>query len=232
MIPIRDDIRPSRAPVVTVLLIVLNVAVFGWQMGLGAGTEAAVIRLAVVPDRLVAAITAGLWFPQVGTVFTSMFLHGDLLHLLGNVWFLWIFGDNVEDRLGRLGFAGFYLLCGGAAAMSQVAAVPDSGVPMIGASGAIAGVLGAYLRFYPRARVLTVVPIFVFLHFMDIPALAFLGIWFVIQVMSSALGYAGVAWWAHMAGFAVGLVIALLVPTRPHAPRPPDPRVRRRAVAW
>ncbi|MFN7145274.1 MAG: rhomboid family intramembrane serine protease [Myxococcota bacterium] len=228
MFPIRDSIRARRRPVATVLLILLNIVGFVLEMGAGPEIEAFVTRFAVVPDRLVAAARAGAWLPEVATVFTSMFLHADILHLAGNVWFLWIFGDNVEDRFGRVGFVAFYVACGVAAAFSQVAMDPTSAVPMVGASGAIAGVLGAYLRLYPGARVLAVVPIFLFLHFLEVRAIVFLGVWFAIQVGSSLLGVTGVAWWAHIAGFAAGLLLALFVPRRVTTARRPSPRVRRR----
>ncbi len=226
MFPIRDSIRARRAPVVTVLLIVLNIVGFVLEMERGADVEVFVTRYGVVPARLAWAAETGRWL-EMGTVFSSMFLHGDVLHLLGNTWFLWIFGDNVEDRFGRVGFFAFYLACGVAAAAAQVAMDPASTVPMIGASGAIAGVLGAYMRLYPGARVLAVVPFFI-LYFIEVRALVFLGVWFGVQLLSSWLGAGGVAWWAHIAGFAAGLAVALFVPQRAVTPRPPHPRVRRR----
>jgi membrane associated rhomboid family serine protease len=234
MFPIRDNIHPRRTPVVTWALIALNVAVFAWQVSLGADLEPTVMRLALVPTRLLGALAGQApVLPQVGTVFTSMFLHGDILHLLGNMWFLWIFGDNVEDRFGRLGYLAFYFACGAVAAAAQVRMAPDSDLPMIGASGAIAGVLGAYLRFYPSARVLTLVPIFFFVQFIEVPAVVFLGLWFLLQFVSNALGDSGVAWWAHIAGFAAGIAFSFLVrgaaaPQR----RAPDPRVRVRRVRY
>jgi membrane associated rhomboid family serine protease len=208
MFPIRDSLRARRAPLVTLALLVLNLLGFAYEVQSGPAMEVVVTRFGVVPDRLIEALDAGRWV-ELGTVFSSMFLHGDLFHLLGNCWFLWIFGDNVEDRLGRAGFLAFYLVCGVAAAASQVAMDPTSGIPMIGASGAIAGVLGGYLRLYPGARVLAVLPIFFFLHFFEVRAIVFLGVWFGVQVVSSLFGASGVAWWAHIAGFVAGVVLTL-----------------------
>lgn len=226
MFPIRDSIRPRRFPWVTVVLIAANLAAFVWQVQLGAALEPFVVRHAVVPARLTGALVTGGLPTQGLTIFTSMFLHGDLLHFCGNMWFLWIFGDNVEDRLGRLGFVAFYLACGAAAALSQVAFAPDSAVPMIGASGAIAGVLGAYLRLYPSARVLALVPIFLFIQFVEVPAVVFLGLWFALQILSSFVGSAGVAWWAHIAGFVAGLLLSLLASRPSSSPARPRPAGR------
>lgn len=227
MFPIRDSIRARRFPLVSAILIALNVAAFLVELQVGEGMQDLVTRWGVVPARVLEGLARGDVL-ELATVLSSMFLHGDLLHLLGNLWFLWIFGDNVEDRLGHVGFLAFYLVCGVAAAASQVAMDPGSTLPMVGASGAIAGVLGAYLRLFPGARVLAVVPIFVFLHFLEVRAVVFLGVWFLIQVGSSLLGATGVAWWAHIAGFVAGLALSLLVPSRPSVARPRDPRVRRR----
>lgn len=211
MFPLRDDVLSSRFPAMTVLLVVVNVLVFGFEVFGASGFEDLIVRWGLVPARLAEASTLGALLGQSATVFTSMFLHGDPLHLLGNMWFLWIFGDNIEDRLGRLPFLGFYLACGVAAAVSQVLLGPDSSLPMVGASGAIAGVLGAYLRLFPGARVLTLVPIFFFIQFIEIPAVLFLGLWFVTQIVSSILGVSGVAWWAHVFGFLTGLLLSLAV---------------------
>jgi membrane associated rhomboid family serine protease len=227
MFPLRDSIRARRFPVVTVALIVLNVV--GFVLEVQGGMERIVGTWGLVPATLVHGLGDG--HPTaILPVATSMFLHGDLLHLLGNLWFLWIFGDNVEDRFGRLGYVGFYLTCGVVAAVSQVVADPTSSIPMVGASGAIAGVLGAYMWLFPGARVLTAVPLFIFIQLIEIRALVFLGIWFVIQLVSSFLGYGGVAWWAHIAGFVAGLLLSFLVGAS--APRSPRPRVRRRVSAW
>ena len=161
------------------------------------------------------------------TVLTSMFLHGGLLHFGGNMLFLWIFGDNVEDRMGHGRFVAFYLLCGAAAALAQTAMSPDSVVPMVGASGAVAGVMGAYFVLYPHSRIVTLVPLFVFFHVMEVPALVFLGLWFVLQFVSGVGSIAaatggepagGIAFWAHVAGFAAG-VSGVLVFRRPERQR-------------
>lgn len=147
----------------------------------------------------------------------SMFLHGNFLHLLGNMWFLHVFGDNVEDRLGRGRYLIFYFLTGLAASVAQIAVTPSSGVPCVGASGAISGVLGGYALLFPHARVLTLVPIFIFIHFVEIPAFIFLFIWFGLQVLSTFKadpGAGGVAWWAHIGGFVVGLGGAIVLPPR------------------
>jgi membrane associated rhomboid family serine protease len=228
LFPIRDSIRPRRTPVVTYLLVALNLVGFALEVQ-AADIQVFVERFAVVPARLLAAVPAGQPFPELGTVGSAMFLHGDILHLLGNLWFLWIFGDNVEDRLGRGRFLAFYLLCGVVATAAHIASDPASQVPVLGASGAIAGVLGAYLRLFPGARVLAVVPIFVFLHFVEVRAVFFLGLWFVFQLASSVWGGdAGVAWWAHVAGFAAGLVLSLLVPVSSGPKRKSAPRRPRR----
>ncbi len=212
MIPLRDSVRARRFPLVTVGIVTVNVLAFLWELGVGGVERPLVESWAVVPAQLVGAASGnGPWAREGATALTAMFLHGDLWHLLGNMWFLWIFGDNVEDRIGRGGFAAFYLFCGLAATAAQVAMEPTSQLPMIGASGAVAGVLGAYLRLFPRARVLTLIPVFIFLQFAELPALLFLGLWFLVQLVSSWLGVSGVAWWAHIAGFLVGLALSLFL---------------------
>jgi membrane associated rhomboid family serine protease len=202
MIPLRDIIPSRTTPVVTVSIIVLNAMVFLYQWSLGRDVESFVVYFGLVP-------AAFSWI----TVFTSMFLHGDFLHFAGNMLYLWIFGDNVEDRMGHGRFVVFYLLCGTAAALAQTITDPSSVVPMVGASGAIAGVMGAYFVLYPRSRILTLVPIFFFIQLIEVPAIFFLGIWFVMQFISGVGSVAraagepggGIAFWAHVAGFAAGL---------------------------
>lgn len=226
MIPIRDENPVSRAPVVTRLLIVVNAAIFLFSTT--GGLERAVEGFGAVP-RLV---TAGLGIEQapgdrlpagpagVGkrpaphqdvppllTLITCMFLHGGLMHLAGNMWFLWIFGDNVEDRMGRVRFLIFYLVCGLCSSAVHIASDPASPVPMIGASGAISGVMGAYMRLFPGARVITLVPFFLYIQFVRIPAAVFLGVWFLLQVVSSGSG-GDIAWYAHIGGFVAGLLLA------------------------
>lgn len=204
----------------TVLLIAGCVAAFGYEVMLWVEGEdrltAWILANALVPTRIVAA-----WADpaQWQTVLSSMFLHGGIAHLLGNCWYLWVFGNNVEDRLGFFGFALFYLICGCAAAFAQVVVDPASSVPMVGASGAISGVLGAYLVFFPRAWVISLVPWMV--PILPIPAAVFLLIWFIMQayagigtLLAGANGAGGVAWWAHAGGFAAGFCLALMLPKR------------------
>lgn len=227
MFPIRDEIRSRRFPGVVIAFILLNLVVFGWEVSAGEAFAARVTAWGVVPARLTSALgEPGVLPGELLTIFSSMFMHGDLLHFLGNMWFLWIFGDNVEDRFGHVRFVLFYLAAGIVAAVSQVVVDPSSAIPMVGASGAIAGVLGAYLRFYPTARVLAVVPIFIFLQFLRIPALIFLGLWFALQIFSSLAGGTGVAWWAHIAGFVAGFALSFLAPRGPSRERRPTPSRR------
>jgi membrane associated rhomboid family serine protease len=156
----------------------------------------------------------------VAPLFTHMFLHGGFLHILGNMWFLWIFGDNVEDRLGHLSYLAFYLLCGLGAGLLQLLVSLNSGIPMLGASGAISGVLGAYIVMFPRAKVLTLVPLLFFFFTVDLPAVVILGYWFVIQFLSGLeslgmrAGGGGTAWWAHIGGFVMGVVLVMVWPQR------------------
>jgi len=218
MFPIRDDVPSRRAPVVTWTIVALNVAVFLWQLTL---PEVGVRRLFLLYGLVPARFTDPAWAASVGfphlsplPLVTSMFLHGGFLHLGFNLWTLWIFGDNVEDRMGRLRYALFYLTCGVAAALGQALSNPGSTLPTVGASGAIAGVLGAYLRWFPHARVLTLIPIIIYPLFVEIPALVFLGLWFLTQIVSGAQSVGlpdlggGVAWWAHVGGFLAGLALA------------------------
>ncbi len=217
MIPLRDVIPSRTTPYVTIGLIVVNALVFLYEMTLGDPTlEEFILYFGLVP-------AAFSWV----TVLTSMFLHGGVLHFGGNMLFLCIFGDNVEDRMGHGRFVAFYLLCGAAAALAQTAMSPDSVVPMVGASGAVAGVMGAYFVLYPHSRIVTLVPLFVFFHVMEVPALVFLGLWFVLQFVSGVGSIAaatggepagGIAFWAHVAGFVAG-VSGVLVFRRPERQR-------------
>jgi membrane associated rhomboid family serine protease len=206
MFPVADVIPSKTTPVVTITLIVLNAMAFLFELTLGEDE----LRLFVASFGVVPAYFS--W----PSVLTSMFLHGGWLHFLGNMLYLWIFGDNVEDRLGHGWFLGFYLCCGTAAALGQAATQPYSIVPMIGASGAIAGVMGAYFVLFPQSRILTAVLIFFFLDLIEIPAIFFLGIWFLMQFFSGvgSLGAdsaeGGVAFWAHVAGFMTGGLIGAL----------------------
>jgi len=202
MIPLRDIIPSRTTPVVTIALITINVLVFLYELSLGRAVDAFTLYWGLVP-------AAFSWV----TVFTSMFLHGGFLHVAGNMLYLWIFGDNVEDRMGHGRFLVFYLLCGVAAALAQTITAPDSVIPMVGASGAIAGVMGAYFVLYPKSRIVTLIPIFFFFQVIEVPAILFLGIWFLMQflsglgsIVSVASGSTGgVAFWAHVAGFVAGL---------------------------
>ncbi len=210
MIPLYDNVHARSFSFVNWALIAVNVAIFLFEVALGAGAEELVAVFGVVPARL-------LDHPgpdQIATLFTSMFLHGGWSHLLSNMLALYIFGDNVEDRMGGGRYLAFYLLCGLAAALTHVFFNPDSPVPTIGASGAISGVLGAYLILYPTARVITLIPIFFLPWLVEVPALVYLGVWFLSQLLNGALaiimdaqGFGGVAWWAHAGGFVAGIVL-------------------------
>jgi membrane associated rhomboid family serine protease len=216
MIPLRDA-NPSRTvPFVTYGIIVLNVLVFLLELATGDRVGALFMEFGVVPYRVSASLDPGSFDVGAWLSFgTSMFLHGGWMHLIGNMLFLYVFGDNIEDRCGHARFVLFYLIAGAAAAATQVAVDPASEVPMVGASGAIAGVLGAYVILFPRARILTLLPLFIFFQLLELPAYLFLGIWFLMQVASGLLSLhiggdaGGVAWWAHIGGFAGG---ALLLP--------------------
>jgi membrane associated rhomboid family serine protease len=213
MIPLHDDNPTTLKPLVTVSIIVAAVAVFLWQISLGEkGFEASVFRYGLIPALWLGdAHPQGVaTLPPTLTVFTSMFLHGGFMHLAGNMLYLWIFGNNVEDAMGHGRFVLFYLLCGVAAAAAQAIPNPDSTIPMIGASGAISGVLGAYLLLYPHARVLVVIPLGFYFHQARLPAIAVLGFWIVLQLINSALAdprQGGVAWGAHIGGFVAGMVL-------------------------
>jgi len=222
VIPLRDA-NPSRSvPFVTLALIALNCLVFLYEMALpAAGLERLVFTFGMVPAKVTAfPANPGIGFLDATVPFlTSMFLHAGWLHLLGNMWFLWIFGDNVEDHLGHLRFLLFYLLCGLVAAIVHLVFNLHSTIPTVGASGAIAGVLGAYLLLFPGARILTLVPVF-FVWLMELPAYVILLYWFVLQLLqgtatlgASAAG-GGVAWWAHVGGFLAGLALVKIVASR------------------
>jgi membrane associated rhomboid family serine protease len=217
MFPLRDSIPSSRRPLVNVTIIVACTAVFLFELSLGPALERFIGVAGFVPARLFqpAAYDVSLAY-SVQTLLFSMFLHGGWLHLIGNMWFLWVFGDNVEDALGHVGYALFYVFCGTAAALGQAFAAPSATVPMVGASGAIAGVLGAYLVWYPWARVKTFLFFGFFFTMVDLPAPLFLVLWFVIQFFSGTLSLAtagaatgGVAWFAHVGGFLAGALIAV-----------------------
>jgi membrane associated rhomboid family serine protease len=244
--PYRDENETVRTPVITFVLIAINMLV--WIVVQRAGSEAAlaasVCNLGLIPGELTQLAKPGDGFPigeglvclvdagrEPEHILTSMFLHGSWMHVLGNMWFLWLFGNNVEDSMGRGRFVVFYLLSGLGAAAAQVIASPDSIVPMVGASGAISGVMGAYVILYPRARVFTLVPIFFFFTSIALPAWVMLGYWMLIQVVGGLGGAeAGVAFWAHVGGFIVGIALIKFF-ARPeyiaqHRSRQWRPRVR------
>jgi len=229
MFPIRDDNPHFLKPYATYGLIAANV--LAWVLVQGFGTEpalsASVCRLGLIPGELLRLLPAGASFPVgpgatcvIGdggawyTVITSMFLHGGWLHLIGNMWFLWIFGNNVEDAMGHFRFVAFYLLCGGAAAALQAAANPDSIIPMVGASGAIGGVMGAYVLMYPRVHVHLLIILGFYVNTVAVPAMFMLGYWFLLQLLGGWTSFGaeggGVAFWAHVGGFVAGAVLCLL----------------------
>ncbi len=227
MFPYRDELTPMRRPRVTIALIVTNVLV--WVLVQGAGLAEPLMRsvcdLGLIPGELTGTVPPGTSFPlgegyacvteagrHASHIFTSMFLHGSWVHLLGNMWFLWIFGRNVEDAMTRPRFLAFYLLGGLAAAAAQVAAGPSSGVPMVGASGAISAVMGAYLILYPTVRVYAVVPLGIFLTNIALPAWSMLLYWAGVQFLSGVASIgdstgSGVAFWAHVGGFTAGMLL-------------------------
>jgi membrane associated rhomboid family serine protease len=215
MIPIRDTIRSRNYPDVNLLLITANAFFYQVEIGQGPLQDQFVYLYGLVPARYSVPEIASHFTPgqQVISFFSFMFLHGGFLHLLGNMWSLYIFGDNVEDRLGPVRYLIFYLLCGWASGLSHLMTNLSSEIPTIGASGAIAGVMGAYLVLFPSSRILTLIPIFFIPYFIEIPAFLFLGLWFILQFVSAAGsgGQAtGVAWWAHIGGFLFGIILVKL----------------------
>ncbi len=242
MIPLRDNIPSSRFPVVNYALIACCAVVFFLQAGDADGRliqhyGMIPLRVSHPGEPIVVEVVQEVATPfgrqivrgeeQIPdstfhpwtTLLSCIFLHGSLMHLLGNMWFLHVFGDNIEDRLGSFGYLIFYLSCGVAASFAHYAFQPNSVIPTIGASGAVAGVMGAYMLLYPHGRVLTLVPIFFILQFIVIPAPVFLGIWFLLQLVQGTFSMgntqaAGVAWWAHVGGFAAGYLVAFLLGRR------------------
>ncbi len=201
-IPLKDENPTQRFPVITVILITLNILVFLYQIFSPQGLQYSIYRMGAIPYEIT-HLTTITSLPRISpplTLLTSLFLHGSFLHLFGNMLYLWIFGNNIEDFLGRFRFILFYLLSGLGASLVHILLHPSSKIPMIGASGAIAGVLGAYFLLYPGARVLTII----FIWILPIPAFIILGLWFVAQVMNIGIG-GGVAWFAHIGGFLIGI---------------------------
>jgi membrane associated rhomboid family serine protease len=209
MIPLRSSERAYSPPTITLVLIALNFAVFFFELSLPSWQlDQFIAHYGIVPDRL-----------RYSQLFTSMFIHGGWLHIIGNMWFLWIFGRSIEDLLGHARYLVFYLVCGVAAALTQVFVDPYSRIPTVGASGAIAGVMGAYLVKFPRARIVTLVPIFFFITTFDLPAAFLLIYWFAIQFFNGvgSVGYSqvstgNIAFFAHIGGFIVGMLLILVMP--------------------
>ncbi len=241
MFPYKDDNPTLATPVVTILLIGINVAV--WILVQGMGNDPALTRsvcqLGLIPGEFLGRVVPGTelplgpsatcllgadrhWYPLL----TSMFLHGGWLHLIGNMWFLWVFGNNVEDSMGHVRYLAFYVLCGLAAAAAQTFVNPSSIVPMVGASGAISGVMGAYVILYPKVRVHMIVFLFIFITRIVVPAYLMLGYWFLLQLLggSAAQGEGGVAFWAHVGGFVAGAGLIALF-------KDPDLVARHRAIS-
>lgn len=215
MIPLRDTIDSKNYPVVNNTIIALNVFVFLLQLAQGTGFNRFIATYGLVPARYTVPEIGRLFSSgeQIIAFFSFMFLHGGFWHLLGNMWSLYIFGDNVEDRLGHVRYLVFYVLCGLVSGLFHFALNYHSRVPTIGASGAIAGVMGAYLISYPNSRILTLIPIIFIPYFVEIPAFFFLGLWFLIQFLNataSSAGSSGIAWWAHIGGFVAGILFLKL----------------------
>lgn len=209
MLPLRDNIRSNSRPIVTYIILGINILVFIYEISLGTHLDMFVKQFGAVPYNI---------FNPVGlasytTLFTSMFMHANLMHIIGNMLFLWIFADNIEDRLGHIMFIVFYLACGLAGTLLHSIFTPTSTIPMIGASGAISGVLGAYIILYPKARISALIPLGFFFRVIQLPSLVFLGIWFLMQflfgISSIRATGGGVAYFAHIGGFLLGLLWAL-----------------------
>jgi membrane associated rhomboid family serine protease len=220
MFPIRDTIRSRSVPIITYALITLNLLVFLFQSSLTSQSFTLFIQnFGLTPAQFSLQNPFGFF-----TLFSSMFMHGSWFHVISNMWILFIFGDNVEDRMGSFRYLVFYLLAGVFAALTHVYFAPRLALPTVGASGAVAGVLGAYFLLFPRARVLTFIPLFIFPWFIDIPALIFLGVWFLSQLanglMFGGVAMEGIAWWAHIGGFLFGFVTARLFIPRRRLPAP------------
>jgi hypothetical protein len=216
MIPIRDTVRPQRFPIVNWLIIGTNGLLFLLETAQRQGLQEFVQTYGLVPARVTSLETSPEFFLSF---FAFMFLHGSLIHLFANMWSLYIFGDNVEDRLGSVRYLIFYMTIGLASGLGHVMMNPHSTVPTIGASGAIAGVMGGYALMFPRSKVLTLIPFFVFFYFVEIPSYVFVGIWFVYQFASAtgaAAQKAGIAWWAHITGFIFGIMLVEIFRGFPH----------------
>ncbi len=217
MIPLKDTIPHRHTPFITYLLIVINVLIFFYELSLPPHyLNKLLYTFGLVPARYSHpdwASFLGLHFDNYWPFFTCMFLHGGWFHIISNMWCLWLFGDNVEDKFGHFGFFMFYIICGLIASFTHYYFNADSTVPVIGASGAIAGVMGAYFVMFPKSRILTLIPIFFIPFFIEIPAVIFLGFWFLSQLFSGTVilfassHVAGIAWWAHIGGFVAGMIL-------------------------
>jgi membrane associated rhomboid family serine protease len=252
MFPYHDENETQRTPYVTMALIAMNIFVWIFVQGAGEALPLArsVCELGLIPGELTATVPPGAQFPmerqlvcitdpgrQSSHLLTSMFLHGGWMHLLGNMWFLWLFGNNIEDSMTRPRFVVFYLLCGLGAAVAQVAANPESVIPMVGASGAISGVMGAYLILFPRARVFTLIPLGFYATSVALPAWAMLVYWMVLQIVGGlgsvfAERSGGVAFWAHVGGFLAGIVLIKLFERRDRVRAHTSQQWQPRQVGW
>jgi membrane associated rhomboid family serine protease len=227
MLPLADHNPRHRFPFVNYTLIALNVLAFLWELSLGPDLQRVLFDLAFVPRKF---FVPGHWDYDIFSAFFSMFLHGGFMHIGSNMLYLWIFGDNIEDRLGHVRYTIFYFACGMAATLAHAFAAPGSMLPAIGASGAIAGVLGGYIILFPHAQISTIVPIFFVVTVQRLPAIVILGLWFVLQIfsgvgslgVSDAQDMGGVAWFAHIGGFVAGMILIVLMGGR-RPPRGPAP---------
>lgn len=220
LLPLKDENPTSSIPVLTILIIVINILIFFYQQSLsGTAGQHFILKWGAVPYQIVHGeiIYVPLSIPLPLTIFSSMFLHGGFWHLGGNMLYLWIFGNNIEDALGHVRFLIFYFLAGGLAALTQIFSDPSSPLPMVGASGAVSGILGAYLLLYPGARILTLLFLFPFLRLIRLPAILVLGFWFFFQLLGLGMGkVSNVAFAAHIGGFISGLLLVkLLTPSQP-----------------
>jgi membrane associated rhomboid family serine protease len=215
MIPLRDTIRSKSYPVVNITIIVINILLFIVELSQGSELNRFIYTYGLVPARYTSpTISSQFTFSQqMFSLLSFMFIHGGFFHLIGNLWSLFIFGDNVEDRLGPIKYFLFYMLCGVSSGLFHLAVNWNSSIPTIGASGAIAGVMGAYMILYPKSKILTLIPVFLFFPIVEIPAVFFLGLWFVFQFLSAAsmAGNQGIAWWAHISGFIFGIIFLKLL---------------------
>lgn len=222
MIPLRDSTKSPIFPIVNVTIIVLNIIIYFLEFSMEPYMLNQVYyAFGVIPAEVLNAIYTGAPFtPQLLSFVTAIFIHGGWLHVIGNMLFLWVFGDNVEGRLGHFKYLLFYLIVGAAATLAHILSNPYSTVPVVGASGAVAGVLGAYIVLFPHSRVLALVPIFIILTLVEIPAVIFIALWFVLQLFNSVASLGGdaisVAYWAHVGGFIAGVILIKII-----APRPP-----------